>query len=131
MGRSSYAKRGDSDELAHRAYKDVRNEYGSIIEIAKRPHWGDFLQSVDYKTVWTEHQYASGDPTDGSKTRVPMHLGRQEDRSANEAVSNEEKGNTFTDIFFSAPELEEQLNNDDEYPTPKFLFSPISKLQIK
>jgi len=45
-----------------------------------------------------------------TKTRVPPLNWKWEDGSANEAVSNEEKGNTFTDMFFSAPELEEQLN---------------------
>jgi len=82
----------------------ARNEYGTMITTAKKLHWEEFLQTVDDKSIWTSHCYASGDPTDGSKTRVPMlKLGRQEDGMINEAVSNEEKDEAFSKTFFSTP----------------------------
>ena len=132
LGRKSYTMRGDPDELAHRVYKDARNAYGSMIDIAKRAHWEEFLQSVDERTVWTAHRYASGDPTDGGKARVPtLSLGRREDGTLDEAISNEEKDCAFAAAFFSAPDQDEPPNDDYEYPDPKFPFSPISDLQIK
>ena len=71
LGRSSYAKRSDPDDPAHREYKVARNSYGSMMDIVKRTHWEEFLQSVDDKTIWTTHHYASGAPTDGGKAQVP------------------------------------------------------------
>ena len=131
MGRSSYARRSNPDELAHKAYKVTRNSYGLMIEIVKTIHWEDFLQSVDDKTIWTAHQYTSGAPTDSGKSWVPtLNLGTQEDGSTSEAISNEEKANTFI-ATFSKPELEEQTSTNDEYPPQNFLFSTILNIQIK
>ena len=49
-----------------------------MIEMVKRTHWEDFLQSVDDKMVWTAHQYASGSPSDGGKAQVPtLNLEKQ------------------------------------------------------
>jgi len=102
-----------------------------MIMTAKKSHWEEFLQTVNNKSIWTTHHYASGDPTDGSKTRVPMlKLGRHEDGMTNEAVSNEEKDEAFAKTFFSTPEVETPPSDDYEYPTPKFTFSPITNLQI-
>jgi len=131
LGRRSYTKRGDLEELAHKAYKAARNEYGTMITTAKKFHWEEFLQTVDDKSIWTAHRYALGDPTDGSKTRVPtLKLGRHEDGMTNEAVSNEDKDKTFAKTFFSSPGVETLPSDDYEYPTPKFIFSPILNLQI-
>src|SRR5882672_7826691 len=114
LGRRSYAMRGDPDEPTHGAYKDVRNAYGSMIDVEKRTHWEEFLQSVDERTVWTAHRYTSSDPTDGGKARVPtLSLGRHEDGTLNKAVSNEEKDCTFTATFFSASDQDMPLNDDN------------------
>jgi len=64
-------KESDPDELAHKAYKAARNTYGTMIETAKKTHWEDFLQSVNDKTIWTAHCYASGAPTDAARPKSP------------------------------------------------------------
>src|SRR5882724_6679464 len=103
-----------------------------MIKTAKRMHWEDFLQSVDDKTVWTTHRYASGSPSDGGKARVPMlNLEKQLDSPVIEATSNDEKTNAFMKAFFSSPELEELINTEKEYPPQKFPFSAITNTQIK
>jgi len=109
----------------------ARNEYGTMIMTAKKLHREEFLQTVNDKSIWSTHHYASGDPTDGGKTRVPMlKLGIHEDGMTNKAVSNEEKDEAFAETFFSTPEVETPPSNDYEYPTLKFTFSPITNLQI-
>jgi len=71
LGRRAYERRGDPQEPVHKAYKAARNAYGAIIEIAKGTHWESFLQTVDGRSVWIAHRYASGDQTDGGRGRVP------------------------------------------------------------
>jgi len=55
LGRKLYTKRGILEEPSHRAYKSARNEYGNMIETAKKAHWDEFLQSVNDKSVWIAH----------------------------------------------------------------------------
>jgi len=83
--------------------------------------------------LWTgTTSIASGDPTDGDKTRVPpLNLGRWEDGSANEAVSMKRKATHSLTCSSLPRNWRSQLNNDDEYPTPQFLFSPIIKTTNK
>jgi len=101
LGRNSYTKRSNPDEPAHKAYKAARNTYITMIKTAKKTHWEDFLQTVNDKTIWTAHRYASGAPTDSSKARVPtLTLGVQEDGPTTAAASNEDKINAFMATFF-------------------------------
>src|SRR5882724_7905621 len=104
LGRASYAQRSKPDEPIHKTYKTERNLYGTMIKYAKRTHWDDFLQSIDDKTIWTAHRYASGPPTDRGKARVPtLNLGEQGAESATAATTNKEKSNAFMKTFFPAP----------------------------
>ena len=59
LGRRSYTRRGDSVDAAHEAYRVARNRYAEAIEESKKDHWKDFLASIDQKTVWMAHRYAS------------------------------------------------------------------------
>src|SRR5882724_12560696 len=103
-----------------------------MIEMAKRTHWEEFLQSVDDKTVWSAHHYAASAPSDGGKARVPtLCLENQLDGPATVAASNKEKTNTFMKTFFSSPEPVELDNSDKEYLPQKFPFSTITNMQIK
>jgi len=103
LGRRSYTLRGHPDEPAHRTYKTARNQYGTMIEMAKRTHWEEFLQSVDDKTVWSAHHYTASAPSDGGKARIPtLCLENQLDGPASIAATNEEKTNTFMKTFFSS-----------------------------
>jgi len=38
-----------------------------MIENAKKQYWDGFLTSLNKKSIWTMHNYASGDPTDSGK----------------------------------------------------------------
>ena len=42
-----------------------------MIEQVKNDHWQDFLQGLDKRTMWTAHKYASGEPSDGVRARMP------------------------------------------------------------
>jgi len=102
-----------------------------MIETAKKMHWDEFLQSVNDKSIWIAHRYASGDPSDGGKTRVPtLNLGRREDGTTKTAASNEEKDKAFTESFFPTSGPVTQSNDYYKYPPPKFPFSPITNPQI-
>jgi len=103
-----------------------------MIEIAKSVHWESFLQTADDRSIWTAHQYALGDPTDGGRARVPtLVIGRRAGEAAEEASSNEDKTRAFLRVFFPATVQDEQTEASSEYPTPKFSFSPVTDSQIR
>ena len=52
---------------SHTAHKEARRHYATMIENAKKRHWDGFLASLNEKSIWTAHCYASGNPSDGGK----------------------------------------------------------------
>jgi len=79
----------------------------SMIEATKKFTLGEFLESVDERTVWTAHWYASGDPTDGGKARVPTLRVKQTDGMVQVAEMNEEKGRLLQDASSQAGQRED------------------------
>ena len=66
----AYRRRTSLEDTIHHEHKAMWLTYASMIDSAKKSQWEGFLKSVDQRTVWTAHWYASGDPTDGGKARV-------------------------------------------------------------
>src|SRR5882724_11920527 len=71
MAHRAYGRRMEPEDLAHHEYRTARKAYTVMIKNAKMAHWEDFLTTVDKRSVWTAHQYASGDATDGGSTQIP------------------------------------------------------------
>jgi len=88
----AYRRRTSLKDPIHHEHKTVQLMYASMIESSKKSHWEDFLESVDERTVWTAHWYASGDPIDDGKVRVPTLKVKQADGSTQVAETNAEKG---------------------------------------
>ena len=63
----------------HHEHRAMRRVYGVLIDNAKKAHWEGFLASLNEKSIWTAHHYASGDPMDGGRTKIPRS---EEDRPA-------------------------------------------------
>jgi len=55
----------EQEDPVHLEHREARRVYGLLIDKAKRDLWEGFLASLNESLVWTAHQYASGDPTDG------------------------------------------------------------------
>ena len=66
-----YIRRSELGDPIHAAHKEARRGYVTMIENTKKWHWDDFLTSLDEKSVWTAHHYASDNPSDGSKSHIP------------------------------------------------------------
>ena len=100
-----------------------------MIEHAKKAHWDSFLENLDDRTVWTTHQYMSGEPTDGGRTRVPTLKVMQTDGGVWNAESNSDNSKALRDTFFLRP-VEDGVEADS-YPAPHFSFEPVTNLQIQ
>jgi len=114
----AYSRRGDPSDPVHAEYRTGRNAYGTMIDNAKKTRWENFLQSLDEKTVWSAHRYASGEPSDGGKTRVPTLKVREQSGLMSEVISSEGKSKLFEKAFFldmvtTAPTSEAAM-----YPAP-------------
>jgi len=111
----------------------VRKVYAMLIENTKRDHWEGFLESLDQKSVWAAHRYASGDPTDGGRARItPLRSGQEGGDMQTPQVPemNEDKSRLLCTTFFPDIEREDMSQADESYPTPKFTFTPITDDQI-
>ena len=72
-----YNRRMGPGDLVHLEHRAMRRAYGVLIDEAKRTHWEGFLASLDKRSVWMAHQYASGDPMDRGRARIPPLKGGQ------------------------------------------------------
>jgi len=73
----AYNRRLELGDPVHIEHKAMRRAYGALIDDAKRTHWEGFLALLDERSVWTAHWYASGEPTDGGRARIPLLKGSQ------------------------------------------------------
>src|SRR5882672_434169 len=71
VARKAYSRRSEPEDPIHHLHRTARRAYSVLIENAKRTHWANFLGTLDEKSMWTAHQYASGDPMDGGRTHIP------------------------------------------------------------
>lgn len=62
----------------------------AIIE-AKQKHWTDYLEEASAKDLWTVNRYLKELVGDGSKSYIPMLRVNEEDGTASEITTNEEK----------------------------------------
>jgi len=81
-------------------YKMLRNSYRVMIGNMRKAHQVDFLQSLDKKSIWMAHKYASGKPLYGGKAQVPALEAKEENGMMREVISCEEKSKLFEKTFF-------------------------------
>jgi len=129
----AYSRRSEPGDPVHLEQQMVRRAYGVLIEKAKREHLEGFLESLNEKSVWTAHRYASGEPTDGGRARIPplkgsLTGGEEVNRSV--AETNEDKSKLLHATFFPELEREDNCHADNAYLAPMFKFHQISDEQI-
>jgi len=133
LTRRVYSRKREQDDPVHLEHKEVRRAYGMLVDKAKREHWDGFLASLDKRTIWTAHQYTSGDPKDGGWARIPPLRGSQTSVGADEerlVESNEDKSRVLCATFFPELERDDTSHADIIYLAPKFKFSLITDEQI-
>ena len=111
----------------------ARKAYGSLIEKSKREHWERFLESLDERSVWTAHCYASGDPMDSGRARIPLLKGRLTNGvvgTMGMAEMNEDKSKMLCATYFLELKREDDSHTDAVYLAPKFKFCQITDEQI-
>jgi ribonuclease HI len=131
-GRQAYKHRTSRAHESHAKYKAARNKYAEAIEKSKKEHWEDFLEHVNQKTVWSAHKYASADPSDGGRTRIPKLTCKHSSGEEWAAESNEEKADMLFKTFFPETATNpDETPSDESYPPPAFDYEEISDGQIR
>ena len=105
----------------------------TMIDNAKKPHWEGFLATLDDRSVWMEHHYTSGNPTDGRKAQIPTlkAAGLMPGDTSIQAVEmNEEKSRLFKTTSFPGIPTPGPTQPANAYPVPKFKFSLVNDAQI-
>jgi hypothetical protein len=134
LGKCSYRRRTRIDDPVHEEYRQARNRYTCSIKVAKDKCWEEWLKSVNDYNMWRANSYISTPLTDGARTRVPTLITKGPNGSEKSAMTNEEKTAIFETEFFLIASTRAQVDEDEheqEYPEPKFDFSPITDNQIR
>jgi len=130
LARRSHDQRTESEDPVYQAHKTMRRGYTFMIENAKTTHWDGFLSTLDEKSVWTVHKYASRNPTDGGRSHI-LTLKLATGKASSQIVKmNEEKSKLLHTTFFPNHAQSDQPQLDSKYPPPKFGYSPVTDEQI-
>ena len=130
--RLAYRHCEDRTHGAHEQHRQARNTYADAIAKAKKDTWVKFLETLDSNTIWTANKYALGPATDSGSVRIPDLVYKDEHNRNKLAATNEDKAKAFYDTFFTKRiDTETDYNTRQNYPTPKFIFKPITDEQIR
>lgn len=132
LGRKSYDKRHLPFHPIHATFKRARNDYSQMIRDQKEKHWRTFLGNLDETTIWTANRYATNEPTDGGRTRMPKLETLREDGTTQEHETNDEKAQVLYSTFFKPepPDDALEIPANYRYPKPRFKFQHITSEQI-
>jgi len=91
------------------------------------------LELLNEKSVLMAHRYASGEPTDRGRARIPPLKGSLTggvEVNGSVAKTNEDKSKLLCATFFPELKREDDCYADNAYPAPRFKFHQISDEQI-
>ncbi|OJA16795.1 hypothetical protein AZE42_13675, partial [Rhizopogon vesiculosus] len=91
LSRQAYLMRALPLHPSHIELKTARNLYADEITATKKQHWIDWLEDLEGNDVWTANRYATTEPTDGRRSRIPTLTAMGTDGSIIEAATNDEK----------------------------------------
>jgi ribonuclease HI/endonuclease/exonuclease/phosphatase family metal-dependent hydrolase len=114
----------------HAERKRLVNRYANAIQSTKTAHWKVWLEDVSGNDIWVANKYASGDPTDGGRTRIPTLHVKQPNGTVRAIHSNNEKSDALCKTFFPPPPDELGIDPDFNYPPPIAEFQPITKERL-
>lgn len=130
LSRVSNIYRAVEDHPSHVEWRNAAKEYAKAVDATRQEHWKDFLEEATSQSIWTANKYVTGEPTDGSKSRVPTLKVKQRDGSIQEATTNEQKSAALSSAFFPPPPAESNIDPNFEYPPPVESFKKFTRDQI-
>ena len=99
----AYKWRGLPDHHSHADHKQASRDYAKLIEKSKKTHWEAWLIDASERDLWTANKYATGQQTDGGRTRMPTLKRQNADGSTQQATSNEDKDRALAESLFPPP----------------------------
>src|SRR6266481_2755241 len=112
----SYRFQAVSNHPSHEEYKRVRVKYGNAIKWAKESHWRSFLEELTGMELWTAHRYVTNLVGDGGKARIPTLQVAGTNSLIRSVVSNEEKSEALSCLFFPVKLAESFVPPEAIYP---------------
>ena len=89
-----------------------------LIRHTKRQHWGNWLEEVDEKKVWTASNMMTRQASDGWKVRIPDLQGKDLEGRPMMERDNEAKGKLLYEAFFPTTGSTGAVEVDPDYPPP-------------
>jgi hypothetical protein len=123
--------RGLPLHASHNELKAARTQYADEIASTKKQHWIDWLEDLEGNDIWTANRYATSEPSDGSKSRIPTLTSKQANGNITEASTNDEKSKMIAESFFPPPPLTDSVPENQEYPDPVAKHTPFTTCQIR
>jgi hypothetical protein len=131
LSRQSHLMRGLPLHASHNELKAARTQYADEIASTKKQHWIDWLEDLEGNDIWTANRYATSEPSDGSKSRIPTLTSKQANGNITEASTNDEKSKMIAESFFPPPPLTDSVPENQEYPDPVAKHTPFTTCQIR
>ena len=71
LARKSFRRRVVDEDLIHKEFRQVWNDYLMAIQRTKEGHWSEWLETLDEEGIWTANRMILGPATDGGRSRIP------------------------------------------------------------
>src|SRR5215471_11775100 len=130
LSEHTYRFRALPNHQIHTHRKKHADEYAKAIKRTKDAHWKKWLEDADGDDIWKASKYATGEPSDGGKTRIPTLKRQKQDGSYETMQTNSEKTKALCESFFPALPDESSVDPNQEYPPPITTFKKITRDQI-
>lgn len=131
MGRQARQYERCPEHSIHNEWKKARNELTNLLRKTKRDHYNDWVESIDMKTIWDAHRFASASVSDGAKTRIPALKKIDTDGRQTEVQDNKGKSKLLHEAFFYNPPADTGIDPNFQYPEPAFEFERITDDKVK
>ena len=131
MGRQARQYERCPEHSIHNEWKKARNELTNLLRKTKRDHYNDWVKSIDTKTIWDTHRFASASVSDGAKMRIPALKKIDADGRQTEVQDNKGKSKLLHEAFFYNPPADTGIDPNFQYPEPAFEFERIMDDEVK
>lgn len=131
LARQAWRERGNPHLLIHQQYRKARNRNQDQIRKAKKEHWDAFLEDIDNDSIWNFSSYATRDPTDGGRTKIPHLQAAGPPGTTTHTTNNMEKSQILHQTFFLPAAAPIRLPSDYQYPPPAFAMPKLTKSLLR
>jgi hypothetical protein len=102
-----------------------------LLRKTKRNHYFDWIESINTKTIWDAHKFASAPVSDGAKTRILALKKTDADGRQTEVQDNEGKSKLLYEAFFYDLPADTGIDPDYQYPEPAFEFERTTDDEVR